>query len=194
MASALPGSRPRAAGISTSSSARSAGGSARGAAGLAGAQEHDAARLLQRLRSRDLAELVARTARSWPTSATRRPYTAPARSGGARWRPDAEPQLVREEETTWRARPDWSRDGKRIVYASYAGRNWHQLWATTAAPARLSAGADLRRVRRHRPALVGGRTRASPTSATAPATSQIHVLELPGRPRPDARHHASATT
>jgi hypothetical protein len=42
------------------------------------------------------------------------------------------PTLVRAEETTWRARPDWSRDGKRIVYASYAGRQWHQLWLTTA--------------------------------------------------------------
>lgn len=31
------------------------------------------------------------------------------------------------EETNWKARPDVSRDGKRIVYASYAGRQWHQL-------------------------------------------------------------------
>ncbi len=57
---------------------------------------------------------------------------------GAIWRralqPGAEPRLVRDEETTWRARPDWARDGKRIAYASYAGRNWHQLWLTTAAP------------------------------------------------------------
>jgi hypothetical protein len=44
-----------------------------------------------------------------------------------------EPVLVRAEETTWRARPDWSRDGKRIVYASYLGRQWHQLWLATAA-------------------------------------------------------------
>ena len=42
------------------------------------------------------------------------------------------PVLVRAEETTWRARPDWSRDGKRVVYASYLGRQWHQLWLTTA--------------------------------------------------------------
>lgn len=31
------------------------------------------------------------------------------------------------EETNWKARPDVSRDGKRIVFASYAGRQWHQL-------------------------------------------------------------------
>jgi hypothetical protein len=36
------------------------------------------------------------------------------------------------EETTWKARPDWSRDGRRVVYASYLGRQWHQLWLTTA--------------------------------------------------------------
>lgn len=45
------------------------------------------------------------------------------RIGGA-----GEPQLVRREETSWRARPDWSPDGKRYVYASYLGRQWHQLW------------------------------------------------------------------
>jgi len=44
---------------------------------------------------------------------------------------DAEPQLVRMEETSWRARPDWSPDGKRIAYSSYLGRQWHQLWVTT---------------------------------------------------------------
>ena len=39
---------------------------------------------------------------------------------------------IRDEETTWGARPDWSRDGRRIVYASYVGRQWHQLWVMTA--------------------------------------------------------------
>ena len=38
---------------------------------------------------------------------------------------------IRYEETTWRASPDWSRDG-RIAYASYLGRQWHQLWLMTA--------------------------------------------------------------
>lgn len=48
-----------------------------------------------------------------------------ARAGGAL-------REIRDEETTWRARPDWSRDGKRVVYASYFGRQWHQLWLMTA--------------------------------------------------------------
>jgi TolB protein len=32
------------------------------------------------------------------------------------------------EETNWEARPDFSPDGQRIVYSSYLGRNWLQLW------------------------------------------------------------------
>ena len=58
---------------------------------------------------------------------------------GALWRrallPSAAPQPVRLEETTWRARPAWSPDGERVLYSSYAGRQWHQLWITTAAGA-----------------------------------------------------------
>ncbi len=45
---------------------------------------------------------------------------------------DSEPVAVRIEETTWKARPDWSPDGKRVIYSSYLGRQWHQLWITTA--------------------------------------------------------------
>jgi TolB protein len=48
-------------------------------------------------------------------------WRMPARAG-------AEPHEVHYEETTWKARPDWSRDGKRVVYSSYLGRQWHQLW------------------------------------------------------------------
>lgn len=43
----------------------------------------------------------------------------------------AEPTLVRQEETTWKARPDVAPDGRRVAYASYLGRQWHQLWVTT---------------------------------------------------------------
>ena len=51
---------------------------------------------------------------------------------GGFWRmkaqPGAEAHEIHYEETTWKARPDFSPDGKRIVYASYVGRSWHQLW------------------------------------------------------------------
>jgi hypothetical protein len=54
---------------------------------------------------------------------------------GGFWRMKAEAgataREVRYEETTWKARPDWSRDGRRVVYSSYLGRQWHQLWLMT---------------------------------------------------------------
>ena len=36
--------------------------------------------------------------------------------------------LIHREETAWRTKPDLSPDGTRLVYSSYLGRNWHQLW------------------------------------------------------------------
>ncbi len=47
-------------------------------------------------------------------------------------RPDAAMRLVRKEETNWKAHPDWARDGRRVVYSSYLGRQRNQLWLTTA--------------------------------------------------------------
>lgn len=51
---------------------------------------------------------------------------------GGFWRmnatPGTEAHEIHYEETTWRARPEFSPDGKRIVYASYLGQPWHQLW------------------------------------------------------------------
>ncbi|HET9274977.1 MAG TPA: hypothetical protein VFN96_02780, partial [Gemmatimonadales bacterium] len=55
-------------------------------------------------------------------------------SGGI-WRLDASGgpmRSIREEETTWKARPDWARDGRRVVYSSYLGRQRNNLWLTTA--------------------------------------------------------------
>src|SRR5580704_3895888 len=56
-------------------------------------------------------------------------------SGGF-WRMQAEPGAealeIHYEETNWKARPDFSPDGSRIVYSSYLGRNWHQLWTMPA--------------------------------------------------------------
>ena len=40
----------------------------------------------------------------------------------------AEPEQLHYEETNWRAKPDFSPDGGRMVYSSYLGRNWLQLW------------------------------------------------------------------
>jgi TolB protein len=51
---------------------------------------------------------------------------------GGFWRmkaqPGAEPREIYYEETAWRARPDVSPDGKRLVYSSYLGQSWNQLW------------------------------------------------------------------
>jgi TolB protein len=52
-------------------------------------------------------------------------WRMPARPGGV-------PREIHDEETTWKGRPDWSRDGRRVVYSSYAGRQWNQLWLMTA--------------------------------------------------------------
>jgi len=51
---------------------------------------------------------------------------------GGFWRmkaePGAEAREIHYEETSWKARPDFSPDGSRMVYSSYLGRQWHQLW------------------------------------------------------------------
>lgn len=55
---------------------------------------------------------------------------------GGFWRMRAEPgaqaREIHYEETNWKARPDVSPDGSRIVYSSYLGRQWHQLWVMPA--------------------------------------------------------------
>lgn len=54
---------------------------------------------------------------------------------GAMWRvavdSEATPIPVQVEETSWQTQPDWAPDGKRVIYSSYLGRQWHQLWITT---------------------------------------------------------------
>lgn len=51
---------------------------------------------------------------------------------GGFWRvkitPGSETREIHYEETNWKARPDFSPDGRRIIFASYLGREWHQLW------------------------------------------------------------------
>ena len=62
---------------------------------------------------------------------------------GGFWRmkaePGAEAREIHYEETAWKARPDFSPDGKRIVYASYLGQQWHQLWVLPSTEATLPA-------------------------------------------------------
>jgi TolB protein len=56
-------------------------------------------------------------------------------SGGF-WRMKAQPgagaREIHYEETNWKARPDFSPDGSRMVYSSYLGRSWHQIWTMSA--------------------------------------------------------------
>ena len=63
----------------------------------------------------------------WRTSANSRSRAA---TGDAAAAGDAAPD-AREfhyEETNWKSRPDVSPDGSRLVYSSYLGRAWHNLW------------------------------------------------------------------
>ena len=40
----------------------------------------------------------------------------------------AEAHEFHYEETNWKARPDFSPDGSRMIYSSYLGRQWNNLW------------------------------------------------------------------
>ena len=46
--------------------------------------------------------------------------------------PGAEAREIHYEETSWKARPDFSPDGSRMVYSSYLGRQWQNLWVMPA--------------------------------------------------------------
>ncbi len=55
---------------------------------------------------------------------------------GGFWRvkaiPGAPMREIHFEETSWKARPDWARDGRRVVYSSYLGQQRNQLWLMNA--------------------------------------------------------------
>lgn len=46
--------------------------------------------------------------------------------------PGAEAREIHYEETSWKARPDFSPDGSKVVYSSYLGRQWQNLWVMPA--------------------------------------------------------------
>ena len=48
--------------------------------------------------------------------------------GRCRWHHARNP----DEETTWKAHPDWAATGTGSSYSSYLGRQWNQLWLMTA--------------------------------------------------------------
>jgi len=102
-------------------------------------------------------------------------------SGGI-WRmaaaPGAPMRLVRDEETTWRADPEWARDGRRVAYASYLGRQWHQLWLTTPAgesPIQLTYGEHDATMPRWSP---DGRRIALVSNATG--NTRLETVSVPG--------------
>jgi TolB protein len=92
------------------------------------------------------------------------------------------------EETTWKARPDWARDGKRVVYSGYHGRQWNQLWLLSADggdPIQLTYGDHDATAPRWSP---DGRRIAYVTNETG--NTSLMVLDIPG----GRRTHIEART
>ena len=67
-------------------------------------------------------DLVARRTGAAARLATAGRSGARAASGGRRRSRERAMREIHYEETSWKARPDWSRDGRRVVYSSYLGR------------------------------------------------------------------------
>jgi len=92
-------------------------------------------------------------------------------SGGFYWmkaEPDAKMTRFHYEETTWRARPTISPDGAKMVYSSYLGRQWQQLWAM---PRRAATTSRSPTATSTAPARVGPPTATvSPSSRMKPVT------------------------
>ncbi len=93
------------------------------------------------------------------------------------------------EETTWAARPELSPDGKRLLYSSYHGRQWHQLWLTTPdgkSPLPLTFGEFDQRNARWSPdgarILYITNERGTTSLCVQDATGGRYHCVLPGRP------------
>jgi hypothetical protein len=65
----------------------------------------------------------------WRTRSRAASGEAPAAGEPA---PGAAAHEFHYEETNWKARPDVSPDGSRLVYSSYLGRSWNNLWVMPA--------------------------------------------------------------
>lgn len=92
----------------------------------------------------------------------------------------AQPRKILSEETSWSARPDIAPDGKRVLFASYHGRQTHQLWLTTmagAAPLPLTFGDDEKRNARWSP---DGRRIAYIGNEDADGNSSLMVMDVVG--------------
>ena len=112
--------------------------------------------------------LVSNRGQTWGSGGI---WRMPAAAGAAM-------QVVRDEETTWRAGPEWARDGRRVVYASYVGRQWHQLWLTTPAgesPIQLTYGEHDATMPRWSP---DGRRIAFVSNATG--NTRLETVSVPG--------------
>ncbi|MFC5576595.1 CehA/McbA family metallohydrolase [Lysobacter niabensis] len=90
---------------------------------------------------------------------------------------------VLSEETSWSARPELAPDGKRLLFASYHGRQTHQLWLTTlqgAAPLPLTFGDSERRNARWSP---DGQRIAYIGNGEAGGNTSLEVIDLIGGAR-----------
>ncbi|WP_324858656.1 CehA/McbA family metallohydrolase [Dyella sp.] len=82
------------------------------------------------------------------------------------------------EETSWSAHPELAPDGKRLLYASYHGRQWQQLWLTTPAgapPLPLTFGEFDRRNARWSP---DGQHLAYVDNEAG--TTTLRIMDIPG--------------
>jgi TolB protein len=101
---------------------------------------------------------------------------------------------VHYEETNWKTKPDWAPDG-RIVWSSYAGRQWHQLFVLRTGVAPAFATPDVFQLTYGDYDLTGARWspdgRAIAFISNESGQTTLHTVSVPGgeRHRIAARRH-----